>query len=68
MLLSAMVFALQQLHVKRVARVVVAWEEAGQTDFHYETDYYPIPEQARRQVVLVVVNIYSLLLTTIRIP
>ncbi|HLV99918.1 MAG TPA: hypothetical protein VKT82_14710 [Ktedonobacterales bacterium] len=40
--LSAMVFALHQLHITRVARVVVAWEEDEQADEHYETDYFNV--------------------------
>jgi mannose-6-phosphate isomerase-like protein (cupin superfamily) len=40
--LSALVFALKQARVNRVARVVVAWEEEGQADFHYETDFYNV--------------------------
>jgi hypothetical protein len=40
--LGALVFALKRLHVTRVARVVVAWEEDEQADFHYETDFYNV--------------------------
>jgi hypothetical protein len=40
--IGALVFALNRLHVTRVAHVVVAWEDEKQADSHYETDFYNV--------------------------